>query len=139
MKLGIFLPNWIGDVVMATPTLRALRKHFGPHARIVGIMRPYVADVLVGTSFLDDRIFFNPRSPDRDLSGWRFGRKLRRERFDIAVLLTNSLRTAFWAWASGAPERVGYARDMRSWFLTHKLCAPWQAATTRRNRPWTRI
>jgi heptosyltransferase-2 len=124
VKLGIFLPNWIGDVAMATPALRALRRHFGQQSRIVGIMRPYVADVLVGTPFLDDRIFFNPRSADRNLKGWRFLRALRRERFDIAVLLTNSLRTAFWAWASGAPERIGYTRDLRSWFLTHKLYAP---------------
>ncbi len=29
MRIGVFLPNWIGDVVMATPALRALRQHFG--------------------------------------------------------------------------------------------------------------
>ena len=48
MRLGIFLPNWIGDVVMATPALRALRKHFGAEACFVGVMRPYVAEVLAG-------------------------------------------------------------------------------------------
>src|ERR1700686_5528027 len=116
MNLGIFLPNWIGDVVMATPTLRALRRHYGPQARIVGIMRPYVSEVLVGTPWLDDRLFFDPRSKNRELNGWRFARRLRRERFDVAILLTNSLRTGFWAWASGARQRVGYARDVRSFF-----------------------
>jgi len=124
VKLGIFLPNWIGDVVMATPALRALRKHVGPQARIVGIMRPYVADVLVGTPWLDDRIYFDPRSKNPELRGWRFARALRRERFDTVVLLTNSLRTAFWARMSGARQRVGYARDGRAMFLTHKLYAP---------------
>jgi heptosyltransferase II len=124
MNLGIFLPNWIGDVVMATPTLRALRGHYGSQARIVGIMRPYVSEVLVGTPWLDDRLFFDPRSKNRELNGWRFARRLRRERFDAVILLTNSLRTGFWAWTSGARQRVGYARDVRSAFLTHKLYAP---------------
>ena len=48
-KIGIVLPNWIGDVVMATPTLRALRQHYGAEAEFVGIMRPYVSNVLDGT------------------------------------------------------------------------------------------
>ena len=50
-----------------------------PHARIVGIMRPYVADVLAGTSFLDEQLFYDPRSRDRSLHGWQFLRRLRAE------------------------------------------------------------
>ena len=45
MNLAVFLPNWIGDVVMATPALRALRRHFRG-ATMVGVLRPYVAGVL---------------------------------------------------------------------------------------------
>ncbi len=45
MKLLIFCPNWIGDAVMATPALRALRQRF-PHALVVGVLKPYVAGVL---------------------------------------------------------------------------------------------
>ena len=46
--------------------------------------------------------------------------RLQRERFDAMILLTNSLRTGFWAWYSGAKQRVGYARDVRSLFLKRK-------------------
>jgi hypothetical protein len=46
MRIGVFLPNWIGDVIMATPTVRALRRQLGPDDKLIGIMRPYVADVL---------------------------------------------------------------------------------------------
>ena len=108
VKLGIFLPNWIGDVVMATPTLRALRNHFGQQSRMVGIMRPYVSEVLAGTSWLDDQIFCSPRSKDPELRGWRLWRRMRQEKFDVAILMTNSFRTALWSRISGAPERVGY-------------------------------
>ena len=62
MKIAIFLPNWIGDVVMATPALRALREHFAG-AHILGIMRPYVADVLRGSPWLDRHIFLDKRGP----------------------------------------------------------------------------
>ena len=60
MKLAIFLPNWVGDLVMATPTLRALRRHFGRSARIVGILRPNLADLLAGTDWLDEQWYFDP-------------------------------------------------------------------------------
>jgi heptosyltransferase-2 len=49
---------------------------------------------------------------------------LRKARFDTLVLLTNSFRSALMAWASGAPARVGYARNGRGPLLTHKLYCP---------------
>src|SRR5437870_2287005 len=52
MKLALFLPNWVGDVVMVTPALRALREHFAG-AHLVGVLKPYVAGVLEGSSWLD--------------------------------------------------------------------------------------
>jgi heptosyltransferase-2 len=121
MKIAIFLPNWLGDLVMATPTLRAVRRRFGAQARIVGILRPYLADVLAGTDWLDEQWFFDPRAKDRTLRSWAVGRRMRKERFDMAVLLTNSLRTAAVAWLGGVPERVGYVRYGRAPLLTGKL------------------
>ena len=57
MRLGVFLPNWVGDVVMATPAIRALRMHAGDGA-LVGVMRPYVAEVLDGNSWFDASIVY---------------------------------------------------------------------------------
>src|SRR5262249_13535110 len=59
---AVFLPNWVGDAVMATPALRALRQRF-PAARIVGVLKPYVAGVLEGTGWLDDLVFLDRRGP----------------------------------------------------------------------------
>jgi heptosyltransferase-2 len=47
------LPNWVGDLAMATPALRTLRQHL-PEARIVGIARPYLTSLLDGTQWLDE-------------------------------------------------------------------------------------
>ena len=121
MKIAVFLPNWLGDVAMATPTLRALRRHFGPQARMVGILRPYLADVLAGTGWLDEQWFFDPRADDRSLRSRAVARRMRAEAFDLAVLLTNSLRTAWVAWLGGAKQRIGYVRYGRGPLLTGKL------------------
>ncbi len=121
MNIAVFLPNWLGDLAMATPTLRAIRHRFGPDARIVGIMRPYLADVLTGADWLSEQWYYNPRAKDRSLRSWALVKRMRRERFDMAVLLTNSLRTAAVAYFGGAKERIGYVRYGRGPLLTGRL------------------
>ncbi len=124
MKIGVFIPNWVGDAAMCTPTLRALRQHYGPGAKMIGIMRPYVSEVLAGTPWLSGRILFNPRSSNPAERTPAALAAMRRAGFDTMVLLTNSMRTAILARASGAAQRVGYVRYGRSLLLTHKVYAP---------------
>ena len=123
-KIAVVLPNWIGDVVMATPTLRALRHHFGAEAELVGIMPPYVSQVLEGTRWLDRSIYLDRKSPDRNRRSLIVAWQMRKWRPDVMILLTNSLRAGAMAWLSGARERVGYARNGRGPLLTNKLRVP---------------
>lgn len=124
MRLGIFLPNWIGDVAMATPALRALRNHFGPSAHLVGIMRPYVAPVVEGSPWLDELLFYKKSLGFSELGWWRATARLRAAKLDQIVLLTNSTRTAMMARFSGACERIGMAREGRGWLLTRPIRQP---------------
>jgi heptosyltransferase-2 len=119
MKIAVFLPNWVGDAVMATPAVRALRRHF-PAARLVGVVRPYVAGALEGAPWLDRTVPLDTRGP------WAHrwpaaALALRRERIDLAVLLPNSFRSALVACLGGCRRTVGYARGGRSWLLTDRL------------------
>jgi heptosyltransferase-2 len=108
---------------MATPTLRAVRRHFGPSARIAGILRPPLAELLEGSDWLDEQFPFDPKSSCREHGRLALIGRMRRQRSDMALLLTNSLHTAALAWLGGARQRVGYARDGRSLFLTKPVQA----------------
>lgn len=122
-RIGIFLPNWIGDTVMATPFLRAMHQRFGRDAELVGIMKPYVAEVLRGTPWLTKTVLVDSKLKTPSAL-WNQINALRLLRFDEAVLLTNSFRTGMLAWMSGAKKRIGYARNLRSWLLTTALQPP---------------
>ena len=120
MKIAVFLPNWVGDAVMATPVLRAVRQEFRD-AEIVAVLRPYVAEVLDGLDLVDRILKHDPRGKTRESRGWRFISTLRRDKFDLALLLPNSFHTAALAWLSGAKRRVGFDRDGRGWLLTDRV------------------
>ena len=121
-RIGLFLPNWVGDAAMATPALRALRRRF-PAAALIGVGRPFLSDLFAGSSWLDDLIDFDPRGSDSSRRGWPFLQRLRAARLDTAVLFSNSFRMALWAWASGARVRIGYVRYGRGPLLTTRLFA----------------
>lgn len=117
------IPNWVGDIVMATPALRALRESF-PQARLIGLMRPHLMDVLAGTNWLDEVVPYSRKSRRPERTSRPVLRYLRRLQLDKFVLLTNSFSTAWLAWRSGARQRIGFARQARGALLTHRLQAP---------------
>jgi len=122
--VAVFVPGWIGDVVMATPSLRAIRQFYGPEATLTAVMKPYVADVLSGLDWFDQTIFYDWRARRKDYRMWPVANRLRELRPDVALLLSNSMRTALIAWRSGARVRIGYARNGRGPLLTTRLRPP---------------
>jgi heptosyltransferase II len=124
MRVGVFLPNWVGDVVMATPALRAMRKLVGNSGQLVGVMRPYVAEVLAGTPWLDQQIVYDKPASRLAFATREVYGQLRAARLDRMILLTNSVRTAWMAWRSGARERIGYRGEGRAWLLNKRLSTP---------------
>lgn len=121
MKIAVFCPNWVGDLVMATPALRGLRRQF-PAAEVVAVLRPQLASVLAGLDLADRQLWHEPHAPQgrarAGLSGWEFARALRAEKFDLALLLPNSFRSAWWAWVGNCQRRVGFDGNGRRWLLT---------------------
>src|ERR1700685_658424 len=56
-KILVVQPNWVGDAVMATPTLRALRALY-PSAHISYLMRRYVKPMYAGMPWADQLITY---------------------------------------------------------------------------------
>jgi heptosyltransferase-2 len=125
-RVLIVMPTWLGDTVMATPTLRALRGLY-PKARITALIRRNLKPLIEATPWLDRIITVRPSG-----SGWTRGSarvlplsaRLRRASCDLAVLLPNSFRAALLARLAGIPRRVGYERDGRGFLLTDRLAPP---------------
>jgi heptosyltransferase-2 len=114
-------PTWIGDAVMATPALRALRAAW-PRAEIALEGRPAVGALLRGLPSFDRFLADPGRGPGAALER---ARVLRAARFDWAVLLPDAPRVALGPWLARVPRRVGYARDpLRRALLTEALAPP---------------
>lgn len=121
MKIALFLPNWLGDLVMATPAIRAVREQMGRNAQIVGIVHPNLEGLLAGTAWLDEQWPFDPRAGESAVGHWSLLRRIREARPDMVVMLTNSLRPALLSWLAGVPQRVGYDRSGRGRLLTTRV------------------
>jgi heptosyltransferase II len=116
--------NWVGDAIMALPALRAVRAKFAD-AHIAVVARPYVADIYREQSLCDELIPYDARGQHR---GWwgreRLAKELRARKFDVALLLPNSFDAGWLVWRAGVPQRIGYARDGRSFLLTKRISVP---------------
>ncbi|MCX7704384.1 MAG: lipopolysaccharide heptosyltransferase II [Planctomycetota bacterium] len=112
MKVLVRLPNWIGDVVMAEPALRALRLSF-PQAEIIALMRSYVLPLL-DDSALFDRVIVSKNLISDILSLLKIGA-------DVAFILPNSISSALAPFLSGIPRRIGYATYGRRQLLTDSI------------------
>jgi heptosyltransferase-2 len=127
-RILVRAPTWVGDAVMATPALRALRAAH-PAAEIAVEGRPVLGDLLRGLPHFDEFLGDDGRGIPGVLGR---ARALRGRRFDWAVLLPDSVRAALGPCLAHIPRRVGYARDpLRRVLLTEALLPPADAAGRR--------
>jgi heptosyltransferase-2 len=129
--------NWLGDAVMTTPALLRLREKF-PDAHIALLTPEKLRDLWLGHPAVNEIISFTP-----DENIFSVSKKLRRwgeatdepalarqttaredahpASFDLALVLPNSPRSAIETWLAGIPQRIGYARPWRNFFLTQTV------------------
>ncbi len=117
-KILVLRYRSIGDIVLSTPVLEALKLTF-PKARIDMVVDDVFEDVCYGNPYIDYLILHK-----RDTSGMsRFHRtmtelkfiaKIRKQKYDMVIDLHCGPRSAKLAWLSGARYRVGHRIRMRS-------------------------
>jgi len=101
--------RYIGDVLLATPTVRAI-KAARPDVRITMVVNRGTEDVLSGNPDMDEIVVLDKGSL---AAQWRLIAGLRRRRFDTVIDLTDGDRSAFLSWISGAPVRIGFNDEHR--------------------------
>jgi heptosyltransferase-2 len=121
--LLVRLPNPAGDVVLATPALRALRAAL-PRSRITWAGSPGALALLDGLPERDDTYAVSAKDASGALGPWKTGRAWRKRGVDAVLCFPNSWSSALAARASGAKVRVGYARRGRGFLLTHRFEQP---------------
>jgi len=124
----------IGDMLLATPALRLLRESY-PKAHLAALVQPSSAEVLRGSTLVDELILFDQHRYDSVIASlspaalWSAARELlglRQKRFDCLLLFHHMVtdwgvaKYAALCLASGAPRRVGLD-DGRAWFLTNRV------------------
>ena len=108
--------NWLGDAVMTTPALQRLREA-RPQARITLLTPAKLAGLWQHHPDIDAVMTFADGE-----SVFGVARRLRAEKFDTALVLPNSTRSALEGFLARVPRRIGCARPWRNFFLTH--CVP---------------
>ena len=113
--------NWVGDAIMSTPVLRALRRTL-PGSHITLLAKPWVAPVFENNQNIDEIMVYAADGAHRGIKGlFRLAARIRREKFDTALLLQNAFEAAFLTWLGGIPRRIGYTTDGRSLLLTDRI------------------
>lgn len=117
MRILLRLPTWLGDAVMATPTIELLKSHY-PQASftLVG------SDASIGLFEYKDhpyRLFVDKskQAKNRFFATYRLAKKVGQH--DIAITFQNNFYSALLLFFTKTPCRIGYAKELRSLLLTH--------------------
>jgi len=112
--------NWLGDLVISLPALKATRRAF-PQARLSVLVKQEFASFFDGARWIDEVIGYKVARGARGLADRRaIILQIHQRRFDLAVLFPNSFESALWAALGGARNRAGFSRDARGFMLTHR-------------------
>ncbi|MFH1044621.1 MAG: lipopolysaccharide heptosyltransferase II [Pseudomonadota bacterium] len=123
VRLLIVAPSWIGDTLLAQPLLRRLHDRLG-RVSIDALAPPWCGPLLQRMPEISEVI----PSPfaHRELklrARWKLGRELAQRKYDQAIVLPNSFKSALIPFFADIPLRAGYVGESRYGLLNlvHKL------------------
>ncbi len=119
----IIMLGGIGNLILLTPALRALRHHF-PKSKITLLAgEPNIDDVIAADSLIDALIFFDKNKTNNFFDILHFIKAMRQEHFDLALVASsmNTLKASFATFLMGIPQRIGENIKGKGFFYTHKI------------------
>ncbi len=119
MRILIVRTDRIGDLVLSTPAIRAVRAAY-PRGYVAALVQPATRALVEGHPALDEVFVLDKQGRHRGVAGaWHLAAELRARRFDLALILHTTTRVVLLTWLAGIPRRVGYARRL-GWLLTDR-------------------
>ncbi len=116
--------NWVGDAVMLTPSLEAIRRRF-PQSRISILTKPWVRDIFRHNPHIDAIIDYQDPGIHKGILGRiRLAGELKQKNFDLSIIFPHSFESALIAFLARIPTRVGYNTEGRSILLSHPIRLP---------------
>jgi len=124
---------FLGDVVLTTPLLQALRDRF-PGAHLAALVIPGTREILAGHPLLDEVLVYDKKGRDRGLRGLiATARSLREKRFGTALIPHRSFRSALLAFLAGIPVRIGFLQSLGCFLYTRRVRRDASLHEVRRN------
>lgn len=120
-RVLVFHTAFPGDIVLMLPLLQRLRECL-PGARIAAVTTPLAGDLLRHHPAVDERILYDKRGRERGAGALiALAARLRRSRFDAALIPHRSLRSAAACRLAGIPRRIGFATSAGRFLLTDRV------------------
>jgi len=123
-KILIVRPDMIGDVVLATPFIRAVRENF-PRAHLAMLVSESTKDIVLKNPYLDEviavkRIGFGSFIRDSEVI-----KSVEKKQFDLALVLYYGLACNIFVFLAGIPQRIGYGDKGSGFLLTKSFKRNW--------------
>jgi lipopolysaccharide heptosyltransferase II len=119
-KILILKFGALGDIVLASPTVRALRTSY-PNSEMVWLVNTPYLNFVRTCPYMDEVIGFNSSSAQCRKNFFDLIHEIKLRRFDMLIDLQNNEKSHVLGFLSQIPKRVGYARGGRGLLLTHKI------------------
>lgn len=120
-KILIRAANWVGDAIMTTPVIRAIRKSY-PNAHITLLAKPWVIPVFDNNPYIDEiMVYENETRHTKGVGTLRLAKDIRKHSFDIAILMQNAFEAGLITFLAGIPVRIGYNTDGRGLLLNPSI------------------
>ncbi len=120
-RILIIRTDRIGDVVLSTPVITALRKAF-PDIYIAMMVSPQTREIITGNPYLNEIIVYDKKLKHKGIfKTLGFITHLKKKKFDLALILHSTTRVNCISFLSGIPKRVGYKKGKMDFLLTEKL------------------
>jgi heptosyltransferase-2 len=120
-KILIIQTAFLGDVVLTTPLMKAVRKKY-PKSKIFFLLIPQTEELLKNNPYIDRIIAYDKKGKEKEVFGFlNLVKMVKSSEFDLALIPHRSFRSALIAYLAGIPQRIGFDKSSGAFFFTQKM------------------